>query len=336
MISFTLPYSLQAVELTFSQGLSPFSPPSLSMYATLHVTMGNHANAYRIGNLAMATLDRVQCKEVFGSTLTQCKALASHWRDPIESLGPSFGQAMEHSFELGDLGYALFSCSNSMWQRLYTGENLESVETFQRLAYRRAFQFGNNPLMLHWITPLLQFVINLRRETSSSVDLVALDGEMVTESEYIKDALDTNNTGCQKIFWTCKLLLAYHFDFLEEAAFAVKKLAALDDPLARSYFILYQWYFLASSVGYELHRSTGHRRHLRSARKYHKDLEKLKESPNSAPFLSFLEAQEVEWHRKGNQAREKWNMRSIKQFASWQEENGSIWKDWQMSDWHYT
>ena len=293
-------FTLQAVELTFSQGLSPFSPPALSLYATLHATMGNHALAYRIGTLAMAMLDRIICTEVLGTTLTQCKALASHWRDTIESLGQSFGQAMEHSFEHGDLGYALFSCSNSMWQRLYTGENLESLESFQRLIYRRALEFGNNNLMLYWITPLIQFVLNLRRETSSWVNLAVLDGEMMTEREFIKDALDASNTGLQKIFWTCKLLLAYHFGFLEEAAFAVKELVALDDPLARSYFIVYQWYFLASSVGYELYRSTGQRRHLRSARKYHKDLEKLKESPNSTPFLSFLEAQEVASKRKSS------------------------------------
>ncbi|KAI2505963.1 hypothetical protein MHU86_8463 [Fragilaria crotonensis] len=290
-------YALLAVELTLSHGLSPFSPPALAMYATLHVAMGNHAQAYRIGNLALAILQKVRSKEVSCATIVLCEGLASHWREPIETLGPSFDRAVEDGFEVGDVMHAIYSCFNSVSQRCFIGENLATVEDFQRPAYRRAHEFGHSSL-LHWVSPVFQFVLNLRMRPSSWSDLLALNGEMINETEYLEFAREANNTSFLWIFWLHKLQLAYHFGFLELAASAVKEVAAVDDTSTGSHFNVYQWYFFASSVGYELHRSTGERCHLKSARKYHKAMEKLKLSPNCQPLLCFLEAHNLASKRR--------------------------------------
>jgi predicted ATPase len=290
-------YTLLAVELSLLHGLAPCSPPALAMYATLHVAMGNHAQAYRIGNLALAILEQVKCKEVSSATIVLCMGLASHWREPIEMLGPSFDRAVEDGFDVGDVVYAIFSCSNSVSQRCFIGENLETVEAFQRPAYQRSCEFGH-PSLLHWVSPIIQFVLNLRMHPSSWRDVLALNGEMINETEYLEFAREANNTSYLWIFWLHKLQLAYHFGFLEEAASAVKEVAAVADTSSRSHFNVYQWYFLASSVGYELHRSTGEYCQLKSARKYHKAMEKLKLSPNCEPFLSFLNAHNLASKRR--------------------------------------
>ncbi|KAI2505962.1 PhoQ sensor [Fragilaria crotonensis] len=249
-------YALLAVELTLSRGLAPCSPPALAMYATLHVAMGNHAQAYRIGNLALAILEKVRNKEVSSATIVLCKSLASHWREQIERLGPSFDQAVEDAFDVGDVVYAIFSSSNSVSQRCFIGENLSTVEAFLRPAYRRSCEFGHQSL-LHWVSPVFQFVLNLRMHPLSWSDLLALNGEMINETEYLEFAREAKNTSYLWIFWLHKLQLAYHFGYLDLAASAVKEVAAVADTSSNSHFNVYQWYFLASSVGYELHRSTG-------------------------------------------------------------------------------
>ncbi|KAI2505961.1 PhoQ sensor [Fragilaria crotonensis] len=285
-------YVLVAVELTLSHGLSPFSPPVLAMYATLNVAMGNHAHAYRIGKLALAILGKVRSKEVSCATTVLCNCFASHWREPIEMLGPSFDRAIEDGFNVGDVVYAVISCFNSVSQRCFIGENLAAVEAVLRPAYRRSCEFGHQSL-LHWVSPVFQFVLNLRMHPSAWSDLLVLNGEMIDETEYLEYAREANNTSLLWIFWVHKLQLAYHFGYLDMAASAAKEVAAVADTSSRSHNNMYQWYFFASSVGYELYRITGDRCHSKSARKYHKALATLKLSPNGKPFLSFLEAHKL-------------------------------------------
>jgi hypothetical protein len=119
--------------------------------------------------------------------------LASHWREPIEMLGPSFDRAVEDGFEVGDVMHAIYSCFNSVSQRCFIGENLATVEDFQRPTYRRAREFGHSSL-LHWVSPVFQFVLNLRMRPSSWSDLLALNGEMINETEYLKFARGANST----------------------------------------------------------------------------------------------------------------------------------------------
>jgi tetratricopeptide (TPR) repeat protein len=212
-------------------------------------------------------------------------------------LGPSLDRAVEDGFEVGDAMHAIYSCFNSVSQRCFIGENLATTEAFQRPAYRRSREFGHLSL-LHWVSPIFQFVLNLRMHPSSWSDVLTLNGEMINETDYLEFARGANNTSFLWIFWLHKLQLAYHFGFLEMAASAVKEVAAVDDTSTRSHFNVYLWYFLASSVGYELHRSTGERCQLKSARKYHKAMENLKLSPNCIPFLSVLEAHNLASKRR--------------------------------------
>ncbi|KAI2494013.1 PhoQ sensor [Fragilaria crotonensis] len=273
-------YVLVAVELTLSHGLSPFSPPVLAMYATLNVAMGNHAHAYRIGKLALAILGKVRSKEVSCATTVLCNCFASHWREPIEMLGP-FDRAIEDGFNVGDVVYAVISCFNSVSQRCFIGENLAAVEAVLRPAYRRSCEFGHQSL-LHWVSPVFQFVLNLRMHPSAWSDLLVLNGEMIDETEYLEYAREANNTSLLWIFW--------YTSYSSPTTLGKLRLLLTLPHVVTTICISG---IFASSVGYELYRITGDRCHSKSARNTIKALATLKLSPNGKPFLSFLEAHKL-------------------------------------------
>ena len=131
------------------------------------------------------------------------------------------------------------------------------------------------------------------------IDLIALNGDVIIEDEFTTFALKANNCALLWQFWLLKLNLAYHFGFYQIAESYAAKVATFGKS-CHSHFGVYLWYFLVSSVGFELFCRTGRRSHLRSARRHRKALTKLEGSPNSVPFLHLLTAQEMASRRKSN------------------------------------
>lgn len=294
-------YSILAVELTLKHGLSPHSAPAFAMYAMLDVVKGDFPEAYRLGNLALAMVNLVGCNEAESLTLVVTNAFISHRFEPINTIKASFNLAMEIAMESGDIGLAAIAWFNSAAVNLFIGENLNVVDAFHRSVMMRWNEIGQVSA-LRWVTPILQCILNLQSRSRVWKDLLALNGEVMEEADYLVFALDSNNALLVWTFWLCKLQLAYHFGFYQVAASCISAMAKYEKSSPQRHLNVYTWYYLASSVGYELYGSTGRRCHLKTARKYHKAMTKLLPSPNCAPFLSFLDAQELASKEKSRPA----------------------------------
>jgi protein kinase len=290
-------YSLLAVELTLKHGLSPHSAPAFVMYAMLDVAKGDYKEAYRLGNLALAMASLVGCKEAKSLTLVCAKSLISHRFEPINTIRASFDMAMENAFESGVIGLAAIAWFNSAILKCFIGENLMVIDAFNLSVMKRVCEIGQ-VASLRWVTPLIQYVLNLQSHSRVWKDLVLLNGHVMEEAEYLAFALESNNVLLLWTFWLCKLQLAYHFGFYRIAASCARAVATYGKSLPQRHINVYTWYCFASSVGYELYGSTGKRCHLNTARKYHIAMRKLLPSPDCIPFLSFLDAQELASKKK--------------------------------------
>jgi tetratricopeptide (TPR) repeat protein/Cdc6-like AAA superfamily ATPase len=290
-------YTLFGMEITLKKGLSPFTAPTLAMYAFLEVALGNHAHGCRMGSLALTILERVKSEGV-SIAIAQATTLALHFRTLINDIVLSLDKATEIGFEVGDVLYAIYSAANIASLGCMTGQKLEPIVAFQRSLHKKIKQLGQNSL-LHWIAPAFQFNLNLIASATNWSDLLQMTGEGMNEVEFTKFAEETKNLTLQWNKWIYKMLLAYHFGFYD-AAFSYLKPLLIYGKACRIHFLVYPWYAFASSLGYILHQSTGHRKYLQTARKYHISIKKFKLSPNSSPYLSFLAAEELASKRKSS------------------------------------
>ena len=289
-------YALLATELTLKRGLSPYSAPALAMYSTVEVVLGNYDTGYRFGKLALTMMEQIQCNDAESATIVLSKSITSHWKEPLNELVESFDRAMNVGLETGDVVFGVFALSTCLKSRCFIGENLATLETYQRANYQRAFDIGQES-MLQWSVPAMQYVLNLQSHASSWRDLIKMSGEVMNEFEYIRLAVEANNVLHLFTVWFFKMQLAYHFGYYKMAYNLLQDLTANGKGVI-AHFDMPLWYFLGASTNYELYRSNGQRVHLKAARKYHNAIKRVKFSPNCTPFLTFLDAEELAANRK--------------------------------------
>ncbi|KAI2505353.1 hypothetical protein MHU86_9059 [Fragilaria crotonensis] len=279
----TVFYSLLAVELTLRYGLSPYSAPAFASFGMIEVFLGNHMRGCRFGNLALAMLEQMKCKEVECATLITSKSLASHFQEPVDGLIGSFDRAMDVGLECGDITWGVYTLSVCVESRCMIGQNLAAVEEFQREQYQRSAQFGH--ALLRMSEPSMQYVLNLQCCSCNWRDLLTLNGDVMDEDEFCKFACEGSNELPMLTVWFFKMQLAYHFGVYHVAERFLPDLERVGQS-AQTYFSVSLWYYLAASIHYELyHRFPSEKRaHLKAARKNHKALKRIRFSPNSTPF----------------------------------------------------
>ena len=288
--------ALCAIELTMKKGggLSRYSANCFTIYGISEVGLGNIHKGFRFGELAMKLLDRIPCKEALCPVISLNVTLLLHWKTHFRTMQPLLARALNSGFEVGDVVYCslLGLCIlTDVGIRHMLGENLESLERFMRTTYNRLLDLGQDA-MIQWIQPSMQFILNMRASPSSWVDLTILTGEVMDESEFMSDAIATNHKILLRNVLRHKATLAYHFGFYEMAATIYQRMDRIGLDYENSVGAL-SYHFYGAMVFFERYRTTRQAKHLRTARKHIKRLERFEAfgSPNVSVYSIFLQAE---------------------------------------------
>jgi tetratricopeptide (TPR) repeat protein len=272
--------------------LSPYSANCFSVYGLAELGLGNIDQGVRYGELAMKLIHRIPCPEAECHTMIGIITLL-HWKTPIRSLECVMANALNKSFEVGDVIYGSLCFSSHSALRYILGENLGSLEQSMRAFHGKLCDLGQDA-MIRWFQPCLQYVLIMRAPPRMSVweDLTFLSGEVMDESEYLKEAITLNHKMLLMMVWKYKSLLAYNFGRYEMAEMLYY---AMDGILRlyRNAFLAPPYHFYGAMIFYERYRSTRRAKHLKQARKHVKSLKRFEAagSPNVSTFVLFLEAE---------------------------------------------
>jgi tetratricopeptide (TPR) repeat protein len=284
--------ALVATELTLKHGLAPYSAGAIVIYAVVELSSGNYRKAYRLGNLAVQLLDRMQCKEVDCPTMFIWLTVIAHWSDAIRKLSTPLVKAMNTGIEVGDFIYSTYSLAHCFGVSLIVGTNLRRLEEFMQAGYRRIRELSGDT-MVFWLLPSIQFVLNLQSHATQWSDLLILTGEVMNEAEYKRQAMESGDRVILPFVSYIKADLARTFGFLEMAQEHFEAATVNEKDWERT-FINAHFCFMGAFIYYERYRQTRRRQHLKQARTYKKKIQKIESvgSPNARPFLAYVEAEE--------------------------------------------
>jgi hypothetical protein len=304
--------ALLAVRLTLRHGLSPYSAGAFATSGITELTLGKHHQAVRFGQLSLKLLESCKCRESECPTLGLQTSMLAHWTERTHKTVEPLHRALEAGIEVGDAVYGFFCLANYIGTRLTIGDNLRTLEIFMRNAFRQTRGIGDDTMRM-WCHPAFQYILNMQSKSTCWKDLVELTGEVMDERDYILQARKSHHPLLVAMVSAFKSFLAFTFGFNSWAEELCKDVHA-----TAHVFLLTStaptFYTLASLVSFERYRETGRRKHIRTARKYKKPLQRaqLVGNPNVSPHIGLLNAEDVSGRKNASLA----NIRTAYQQAT--------------------
>ena len=295
--------ALLATELTLKFGKSPYSPNALAIYGISELTLGNYENGYRCGKLALAMLNETKCRDAECPTIGLVLTMLSHWKEPMCELQGPLAKAANDGVAIGDVMYGTYCLAQyAIINATLTGTHLSDQEEAIRANYGRICGLGQKDMLL-WVQPPLQYVLILQNHLENDENLTCLTGDIMHEDGYMHHAREANHPILVVITLILKAQLACFFNEFKVAEAVFEKIAKVGHVIRFSFGAV-TWYWSAGFAHYNLYRLSGKRKHLRKARKYKKRLERMHSlgSPNAAPYLGVLNAEEASLRRSTSEA----------------------------------
>jgi len=280
--------SIIATDITIKKGLSTYSSIAISTVGIFEVALGNKKIGYRLGELSLKIVSEIPAPDIAAAVIGQSSLHLLFLKRRLRNLISLFPIELEKAFAIGDSCTAMTCLFAYVNARLWTGENLQSLEKYLRDVHRRLFDFGQKELMMYF-NPTLQLVLNLQNSEEDWKDLIVLTGEVMDENDFMKQS----NELSEWLLQFYKMFLRYMFGFYKEAESIGKNL--FRHFLAENSFLCLPFNLYYGLISYEQYRSTGRRRHLRVARKCRKFLEHQHDfgNPNATPYLRIIEVEEL-------------------------------------------
>jgi hypothetical protein len=180
------------------------------------------------------------------------------------------------------------------------GRNLRSLAESVTLFYSRVVDLGQRVMALV-LQPVVQSILNHLSVPNRWSDISILTGEVMEESEYMRQPEVANNPLLMAMSFLLKADLAEKFGApdLAEALFA--KVERIGESVRFSHGAV-AWYSAAGSTHYRLFKNTGKRRHLTKARSFKKRLSRIHATgcPNASVAIALLDAYEATVHKSSD------------------------------------
>lgn len=282
--------AILAMELTLQWGLSPLSANALAMFAMFELRLGHRDRAYRLGKLALKMLDRVESDEQC-AVVGVVSVVIAHWKEPLCDLRDQLLTAVNTGIESLDIVMGSYALSHHIRMSIALGVNLDALEKSMRAQCDRLADLGQDG-MLKLVQPPMQFVANLRSESTRWESLAVLSGDFMQEDDYMRDAAAADIQ--IKCALSLKGVLACTFGFYSQVVSIYEEINEVAYGLRNGYGIIDRTW-RASFAHFEQYRSFGKRRDLAKARRLKKALEKIDAQgcPNTGAFVALLVAQEL-------------------------------------------
>jgi len=270
----------------------------------------------------MKVMENLQSKD------TECMAICtwvtalSHWTGSIKNAQKPILQAVESGFVTGDPLYTAIAIANVFGLALCVGDNLGELERSMRNTYSQLCDLSRRAMLL-WAQPPFQFVLNYRIDDTNWRALTNLTGEIMNEvrhyhkilvftarqdmktlinhsfcftyaqGEYMREAVDANHPILVVIAMLYKAQLCLNFGYTPQAEDLYTE-CTKRGKVFRYNYAANHFYFYGCLTFYQRYRESGHRKHLKMARKWQRGLKRIdsRGSPN-VRFLTLLEAEET-------------------------------------------
>ena len=292
--------TLRIVRRCLQDGVAHNAIHAFASFGTSMAMTGNPKEAYRIGNVALALLDRLGApSNIQAHTKALVHGGCRHWKQPLkESLQP-LKEAYETSVAVGDIKFSFLAAQNYLVGSLESGVALSQVEVDMR-----TFCEGLNDMSLNknsafrtMILPIWQQVLNLM---GTSENPLFLTGAAMDEEQFILDANTRKFAGGMLVYAKAKLMLAYHFDDLRAAEVLVEELSK-DDRMIIVHFTSYQLKMICCLTHLHLFELTGNRKYHLKAVQIMEQFEIWMEEGNlnCRPILLLLRAEDAALNAHG-------------------------------------
>jgi hypothetical protein len=173
------------------------------------------------------------------------------------------------------------------------GRNLTYLAESLKLFYSRVVDLGQRVMALV-LQPLVQSILNHLSVPNQWSEISILTGDVMHESEYMRQSEVANNPLLMAMTCLLKSDLAEKFGAPGLAEGLLNKVDGIGDSLRFSHGII-AWYVAVGRTHYRLFYATGKRRHLAKARSFKKKLSRIDAigCPNASVANAVLDAYEA-------------------------------------------
>ncbi|MDF3818946.1 AAA family ATPase [Leptospira sp. 96542] len=239
---------LKMVNYTLRYGICEVSAFGFAAFGMIQGSgFGNYNLGLKFGELAVYLLQKFESKTFQCRTLFLFVCMISHWKYHAKKGTRIFWDSFQSGIETGDLQYAAYSLNNLHFQALLKRDNLDEL-------YKSQIKYDSSMLSLkqhhaYQVYRLnLQYVTNLRGETENPL---LLNGKYFSESETVKEWLDSKNANALFDYYLCKLRLEYFLGDLGEALHYADLLVPIEGAMFGMMFVP-EYIFFSSLVFYQL------------------------------------------------------------------------------------
>jgi predicted ATPase len=205
--------ALRQVRLTIKCGLSPISACGFATYGMILCVMGDASQGYRYGQLALKIHEQFGATEYLPRIYAGVFGCIHHWTRPLRDALDYVEKASKMGFLTGDIEYGTLEANVYCVNALDAGCPLVEVEN--RLRHNCTIMSSyNQDTELGFARILLQGVLNLKGQ---ALDPLELTGEVLEESEAIKEMASRGNVTFLCFIYMMKLWAAYILGYYEQA-----------------------------------------------------------------------------------------------------------------------
>jgi len=200
--------SFTMVELCLNYGNSPLAPYAYTFYGFLQCCIfGKISTGYNMGKLGLQMFDKFDSKEIKCKVYNMFNSFVRHWREPARASLEPLRETMQIGLETGDIEFTAYAALPSCSNILFVGENLETVEKYQR-QYIGLIEKIRQEFQLYYAQIWGQLTLNLRGEAA---DKFTLRGELFDETKMLPIFLETKNFSSLFCVYLAKTILSYLF-----------------------------------------------------------------------------------------------------------------------------
>jgi predicted ATPase len=284
--------TLRTVQRCLQDGVAHISTQAFASLGAAMAMSGHPNEAYRIGNVALALLQRLDAPlSIQAHTKALVHGACRHWKQPFKDSLQPLKEAYESSVAVGDIKFSFLAAQNYLVGSLESGVALSQVEIDMRTFCEGLddMSLNKNSAFRTMIVPVWQQVLNFMGTSENSLFLT---GAAMDEEQFMLDPNTKKFAGGMLAYAKAKLMLAYHFDDLVAAEVLAEELGK-DDRMVVFHFTVYQLKMICCLTYLHRFEMSGQRKHHVKAVQIIQKLEAWMQEGNlnCRPFLLLLRAE---------------------------------------------
>jgi len=201
------------VDLCLTYGNPPLAAGVYVNYGVFLNASGDIDSGYRFGQLSLRLLEQFNAKNIKATVLQSFNSCIRHWKDHLRETIDSLQEGFNSGLETGNIEYACYSILSYHDHRLYSGDDLESLEA-QCREYLSLIKSLKHDYSIEFLNMMRQFILNLLGQSNGPTELT---GDEYNEKKSLKAALQRNNYYTLFFVYNLKTLLSYLFKEREAA-----------------------------------------------------------------------------------------------------------------------